>query len=73
MRRKENYWWLIGYNMGEWVYNGMYWCIDENGKRFANCQYEFIHVNGESRWIATHKEFIEYINGYNLEEVRKAK
>lgn len=70
-KRNENYYYLIGYNMGDWIYNGMYWCTDENGKRYANNQYEFIHVNGKSRWIATYAEFKEYISGYDIEALKK--
>ena len=62
---RETYSWLIGVELGEYIYNGKYW--NDNG----SCQYHMIAVNESHSWYASYREFKNHIDGFDLSEYKK--
>ena len=64
-KRQDNYWWLVGVDLGGWNYDGT--ARDHEGK----LQYCFIDQKGQLQFMY-YKDFIEYISAYDLTEYKKS-
>lgn len=62
--RNENYWWLVGVDLGGWNYDGL--AVDHEGR----LQYCFIDQKGQLQFMY-YKEFRQYIRQFDLTEYKR--
>lgn len=64
--RGEKYSRLIGYNFGEYIYDGAYWNTETGKKEYAFSTYKNgLNQDATSMYITDYKGFRELIDQYN--------